>query len=80
MYSVRMSIDSLWKVGRKRGWWKGWQGGDVALFVISLALMNVVYERRKGAVDKAVGRGLGWLRGEQLFGKTVAEKGDGKED
>ena len=79
MYSMRMSIDSFWKVGRKRGWWKGIQGGDVALFVTSLALMNVVYEKRRGAVDKSVGRGLGWLRGEKLFAKSSDEEQDKSE-
>ncbi|KAL9630021.1 MAG: hypothetical protein Q9164_006617 [Protoblastenia rupestris] len=80
MYSVRMSVDSLWKVGKKRGWWRGVQGGDVAVFVMSLALMNVVYERRKGAVDKGAGKGLAWLRGEELFAKGEEEGQEGKEE
>ena len=78
MYSVRMSLDSLWKVGKKRGWWKGVRGGDVALFVASLALMNVIYERRREAVDKGIGKGLGWLRGEELFARNVVEMEDKK--
>ncbi|KAL9124907.1 MAG: hypothetical protein Q9217_005819 [Psora testacea] len=78
MYSVRMSLDSLWKVGKKRGWWKGVQGGDIAVFVASLVLMNVLYERRRGAVDSGVGKALGWLRGEQLFASRMGEK-DGSE-
>jgi len=69
LYSVRVSVDSMWKVGKKRGWWKGVQGGDVAVFVASLALINVVYETRKGAVDKGIGKGVGWLRGEDLFAR-----------
>ena len=74
MYSMRVSIDSFWKVGRKRGWWNGVKGGDITIFVLGLALMNVIYERRKGAVDKSVGRGLGWMRGEELFPKKAREE------
>ncbi|KAL8243670.1 hypothetical protein R6Q59_009928 [Mikania micrantha] len=44
MYAARTSLDSLWKVGKKRGWWKGVQGGDVWLFVVSLMAMNIVYD------------------------------------
>ena len=74
MYSVRNSLDSFWKVGKKRGWWRGVQGGDVLLFTISLAVMNVVYERRKQAVDQGIGKGLGWMRGEDLFKKGLIDE------
>ena len=40
LYSARMSLDSLWKVGVKRGWWRGIKNGDVLLFVLSLATVN----------------------------------------
>lgn len=67
LYSVRMSIDSLFKVGKKRGWWRGVRGGDVAVFVAGLALTNVVFEMRREALDKSFGMGVGWLRGESLL-------------
>lgn len=51
LYVTRMSVDSLWKVGVKHGWWKGIRGGDVVLFVASLALLNIVYELKAKAVD-----------------------------
>lgn len=70
LYSVRMSVDSVWKVGRKKGWWKGLKGGDVMVFVIGLALVNSIFELRREAIDGPVGRGLGWLRGEALLVKT----------
>lgn len=58
-------MDSLWKVGKKRGWWKGVRGGDVWVFVASLAAINVVYEMDLAAVNsKAVKTALGSLRGE----------------
>ncbi|KAK5130999.1 hypothetical protein LTR08_001411 [Meristemomyces frigidus] len=65
LYSARVSIDSTWKVGRKRGWWRGVQGGDVLVFVASLALVNVVYETRPAAVTgPMVRKGVSMLRGE----------------
>ncbi|KAF7508779.1 hypothetical protein GJ744_008656 [Endocarpon pusillum] len=51
LYVTRMSADSLWKVGVKHGWWKGIRGGDVVLFVASLALLNIVYELKAKVVD-----------------------------
>ncbi|KAK5230973.1 hypothetical protein LTR72_000153 [Exophiala xenobiotica] len=44
LYTARTSVDSLWKVGVKHGWWKGIRGGDVWLFVAALGLINVVYD------------------------------------
>ncbi len=68
LYSVRLSIDSSWKVGRKRGWWRGVRGGDVGLFVLGLGVVNVIYERDREAVRGGGMRmGAGWLRGEELF-------------
>ena len=77
LYSARMSIDSFWKVGKKRGWWKGFKGGDVWVFVMGLAVLNVVYEVNREAVrGGGVRLGVGWLRGEEIFGR----KDDGLED
>lgn len=65
LYSARMSIDSLWKVGVKRGWWRGVKNGDVLLFTLSLATINVLYEMSPRSVNSGVARkGLGVLRGE----------------
>ncbi|KAF2645076.1 hypothetical protein P280DRAFT_444425 [Massarina eburnea CBS 473.64] len=65
LYSARMSIDSLWKVGVKRGWWRGLKNGDVLLFVLSLATVNVLYEISPKSVNSGVARkGLGVLRGD----------------
>ena len=68
LYSARMSIDSFWKVGKKRGWWKGFRGGDVWVFVFGLGVLNAVYEVDREAVrGGGVRMGVGWLRGEELF-------------
>lgn len=65
LYSARMSVDSLWKVGVKRGWWRGIKNGDVLLFVVSLATVNALYEVAPKSVSSGVARkGLGVLRGE----------------
>lgn len=72
LYSARVSIDSLWKVGVKRGWWKGVKGGDVLLFVASLALLDAVYEARPKAVKgAALRKGMGVLRGEGWVDRAV---------
>ncbi|KAF2144847.1 uncharacterized protein K452DRAFT_356220 [Aplosporella prunicola CBS 121167] len=65
LYSLRLSLASFWKVGIKRGWWRGVRGGDVWLFVASLALLNAVYEVDPKAVSGgALRKSLGMLRGE----------------
>lgn len=65
MYSVRLSLDSAWKVGVKRGFWKGIKGGEVGLFVLGLAALGAVYEVNKEAVRGGlVRKGVGFLKGE----------------
>ena len=65
LYASRMSADSLWKVGIKRGWWQGVQGGDVWIFVAGLALLSCVYEIRQGAIDSGAVQGaIKALKGE----------------
>lgn len=83
MYSARASVDSAWKVGRKRGWWRGVSGGDVGLFMLAMAVVGWVYEARPGAVEGAwVRRGLGVARGEgwvdRAAGGVSGEKGTGR--
>lgn len=65
LYSMRASIDSLWKVGKKHGWWRGVANGDVLVFVASLALVNLVYDVQPAAISGGVLRkGLSSIRGE----------------
>lgn len=78
LYSIRLSIDSLWKVGKKRGWWKGVKGGDVVLFAAGLGVINVVFENHREGMGGAV-KGIGWLRGEELFSKVKEEQRSGGE-
>lgn len=81
LYSARLSADSLYKVGKKRGWWRGMRGGDVLLFVTSLALLNVVYEAQPAAVRGAVLRkGVSVMRGEGWVDKAQKKDAEGEGD
>ena len=65
LYSARVSVDSLWKVGVKRRWWRAMKGGDVWVFVLALMLTGVVYERDARAIKEGNWRkGISWVRGE----------------
>lgn len=85
LYSVRLSVDSLWKVGVKRGWWKGVRNGDVWVFVMGLALIGACYEVdpesvQGGSLRKVLGflRGEGWIdrAGRSEVEKDERKKGD----
>lgn len=52
MYTTRLSLDSLWKVGRKRGWWRGVKGGDVGIFVVALAVFSVLWDSQRKVFAK----------------------------
>jgi len=82
LYTLRMSIDSLWKVGVKKAWWRGIKNGDVLLFVVSLATVNVLYEVSPRSVNSGVARkGLGVLRGEGWVDRaTLPREGQTKGD
>lgn len=80
MYSVRLSIDSMYKVGKKRGYWRGVKNGDVLVFVASLALLDAVYESHPGAIRgavlrKAMGvlRGDGWVDRKEVLESAAAD-------
>jgi len=80
LYSVRLSIDSLWKVGVKKGWWKGFKNGDVWVVVVALAVVNSVYEVRPGAVrGSMIRRGVEYMKGEGFVDKVKEEKQPGKD-
>lgn len=80
LYSLRASMDSTWKVGKKHGWWRGVANGDVFVFVASLALINVVYEARPTAISGgALRKGLSSLRGEGFVDRSVPVADNAKE-
>jgi hypothetical protein len=65
VYTARISVDSLWKVGVKRRWWRAMKGGDVWVFVLALMVTGVVYERDAKAIREGQWRkGMSWVRGE----------------
>lgn len=83
LYSARTSIDSLWKVGVKRRWWRAARGGDIWVFVLALMLTGVVYERDARAVRERSWRsGISWIRGEGWRDWAVEPEdvGDGEEE
>ncbi|KAF2097293.1 hypothetical protein NA57DRAFT_66901 [Rhizodiscina lignyota] len=74
-YMARLSIDSFWKVGVKHGWWRGIKNGDVLLFVVSLAIINGIYEKRPRAVNgPSIRKSLGMLRGDGWVDRVVVIK------
>ncbi|EXJ80746.1 hypothetical protein A1O3_07030 [Capronia epimyces CBS 606.96] len=79
LYAARTSVNSLWKVGVKHGWWRGIRGGDVWLFVASLALVNVVYDLGKNTAATQDGalKLIKVLRGEVELGLQKRQKGNG---
>ena len=77
LYMTRLSMDSVWKVGVKRGWWKSLKGGDVWLFVAALAVVNAVYTKDHNAIKGgAVRRVIAGLRGESAALRSIAVDGD----
>lgn len=81
LYSARASVDSLWKVGVKRRWWKAMRGGDVWIFVVALAVTGAVYERDARAVREAGWRkGVSWVRGTGFRDWGLEEDEDDDED
>ena len=79
MYTTRLSLDSLWKVGRKRGWWKGVRGGDVGMFVVALAVFSILFDAQRSLFAKDSSMLLiRLLRGDIEVG--LKNKGEGDED
>ena len=75
LYTAKMSVDSLWKVGTKRRWWRAMKGGDVWVFVAALMLTGVVYERDARAIKEGSWRkGISWVRGEGFKDWAVEEE------
>lgn len=80
LYTAKASMDSLWKVGVKRRWWRGMRGGDVWVFVLALMATGVVYERDREAIREGAWRkGVSWVRGEG-FRDWGAEEEEGEEE
>jgi len=79
LYSARVSVDSLWKVGIKRRWWKAMKGGDVWIFALALMVTGVVYEKDAKAIrENSWRKGMSWVRGEGWRDWSIEE--DEEED
>ncbi|KAM0556979.1 hypothetical protein ACHAPJ_005658 [Fusarium lateritium] len=82
LYSARASVDSLWKVGNKRRWWKSMKGGDVWVFMLALMVTGVVYEKDAQAIRETNWRkGVSWLQGQgwRDWGAEDDEDEEGKD-
>ena len=80
LYSARLSLDSFWKVGVKRGWWTGVRGGDVYLFVASLMVVQALHAADPKAVSgAALRKALSWVDG-QGWVDQAAVKADAEKD
>ncbi|KAH7311697.1 hypothetical protein B0I35DRAFT_70664 [Stachybotrys elegans] len=80
LYTARVSVDSLWKVGVKRRWWKAMKGGDVWVFALALMVTGVVYERDARAIREGQWRkGMSWVRGEGWRDWAVEEDAEDEE-
>lgn len=73
LYTSRMAFVSLWKVGVKRGWWKGVKNGDVVLFVLALAALGAVWEAggEMAVSEGYVRKGLEVLKGGKRAEESV---------
>lgn len=64
-YFFRAAVDSAWKAGVKRGFWKGWRGGELWVIVLGWALMGAIMETRPSAVQgRGLRKGLAWMKGD----------------
>ena len=80
LYSARASVDSLWKVGVKRRWWKAMRAGEVWVFVLAVMLTGVVYERDAQAVrEESWRKGISWVRGQGFRDWAMEEEDDADE-
>ncbi|KAH7157398.1 hypothetical protein B0J13DRAFT_671221 [Dactylonectria estremocensis] len=81
LYTARASVDSLWKVGVKRRWWKSMKGGDVWVFMLALMVTGAVYERDAQAIREGNWRkGMSWVRGEGWRDWSVEDDEDEEEN
>lgn len=66
-YIFRAAISSAWATGVKRRYWRERKSGELALIVVSWALLGAVLEWSPEAVEgSGLRKGLAWLRGDGL--------------
>ena len=75
LYSLRVSMDSTWKLGVKKRWWKAGKYGDVWVFAVSLMVLNAIYESHPDALTSSTyKRGLEFLRGNSKVLESHSDK------
>ena len=65
LYGFRTSMESLWKLGVKKGYWRPGKTGDVWLAICGLMFLNIIHDHNVDAVSSTIfRRGLVLGRGE----------------
>ncbi|GHJ83714.1 hypothetical protein NliqN6_0116 [Naganishia liquefaciens] len=64
LYSVRLSMATLWKIGVKKGWWRSRSRLGFAPFALGLAILVHLKRRRLAPMQGWVGKGVTWLDAE----------------
>ena len=71
-------MDSTWKLGIKKGWWKAGKYGDVWVFTLSLMALNAIFEEHPDALTSGLWkRGLEFVRGEARAVQASDDRGKG---
>ena len=76
-YATRTSLESLWKLNAKKGYWKQGKNGDVWLAIGGLMLLNAIYDYNVDALSSGLfRRGLKIARGDPAeTSSSEVEKG-----
>ncbi|KAJ9120526.1 hypothetical protein QFC24_005199 [Naganishia onofrii] len=73
LYSVRLSMLTLWKIGLKKGWWNASRRLAFAPFAIGLAILVHIKRQRLAPTESWVGKGVTWLDADyETLAKTKA--------
>ena len=65
LYALRTSLESLWKLNAKKGYWKQGKNGDVWLAIAGLMLLNGIYDYNVDALSSGIfRRGIKIARGD----------------
>lgn len=61
LYTLRLAIHSVWKLGLKRGWYKYRPSLRVVPFTLGMVIMTAIKRRDPEALSGWVGKTIKWL-------------------
>ena len=77
LYSFRISLDSIWKLGIKKRWWKGDKNVDVWVIVMSLMVFNSIHDLNPDAITPGLLRKtLASMKGKVAASKPKSESAE----